>query len=96
MIDPAYFFHLGAFVGYVKWASGDAKMIDRFQSDTGVAYRAPRTGLDAAIDKATGYNSEIARRFTEWCANDYGRQFLPENFMEILTEKPNDNGRADT
>ena len=89
MADPAHRFHLGAFVGYVRWASGDSKMIDRFQAETGVVYHAPKTGLNAAIDKATGRNSAIARQFMQWCATAYGREFLPTNFMEILTEKPN-------
>ena len=87
MLDPAHLFHLAAFVGYVRWASGDAKMIARFERETEVVYHAPKTGLDAAIDKATGRNSAIARQFMEWCATDYGREYLPENFMEILTEK---------
>jgi hypothetical protein len=92
MADPAHRFHLGAFVGYVRWAARDPQMVENFERDTGIKFRPPKTGLDAAIDKATGYNSEIARRFMDWSATYYGREFLPTNFMEILTEKRDDNG----
>ena len=91
MADPAHRFHLGAFVGYVGWAASEPHMIANFERDTGIKYRPPKTFLDAAIDKATGRNSAIARQFMEWCATDYGREYLPENFMEILTEKRDDN-----
>jgi hypothetical protein len=88
MADPAHRFHLGAFVGYCGWAARDPQMVENFERDTGIKYRAPKTGLDAAIDKATGRNSAIARQFMEWCATAYGREFLPQNFMDILTGKP--------
>jgi hypothetical protein len=92
MANSAHHFHLGAFVGYVRWAARQPQMVDNFERETGIKYRSPKTGLDAAIDKATARNSAIARQFMEWCATAYGREYFPENFMEILTERSDDNG----
>jgi hypothetical protein len=91
MANPAHRFHLGAFVDYVGWAARDPQMVENFERDTGIKCRPPKTGLDAVIDKATGRNSAIASQFIDWCATYYGREFLPTNFMEILTEKRDDN-----
>ena len=55
-----------AWVSFVLWASAQPEMLDQFERETGMRYKAPESPLEAAVDEATGYGEEIAKRFILW------------------------------
>ena len=40
--------------------------MEAFEKDTGLRYSAPRSGLEAMIDEATGLTEEIVKAFIPW------------------------------
>ena len=61
---PDYMFP--AWLGCMEFALGEASIRACFEKDTGLKWRPPENGLDAAIDKATGYGENYVARFIEW------------------------------
>jgi hypothetical protein len=59
--------------GCLMWAASEPDILAWFKDDTGISYPAARSPLDAMIDKATGYDQSVCRRFVEWFnANVWG------------------------
>jgi hypothetical protein len=56
----------GAWIGCVLHAAGDPGLLAQFHADTGDRWTAPKSGLEAAIDAATGADKEIADAFIAW------------------------------
>lgn len=57
---------LPAWLGCMHWAIGNPEVVDAFRAETGMSYQPPRTGLDAAIDKATGADTAFVEAFILW------------------------------
>lgn len=53
-------------VGCLRFAAGEQGIVKRFEKETGIRYEAPRNGLEAAIDEATGLPQQVAREFILW------------------------------
>lgn len=53
-------------LGCLRFAAGEKGIVEQFEKDTGICYRAPRNGLEAAIDEATGVPQHAAREFILW------------------------------
>lgn len=67
--SPAYM--VDAWAGCLSWASGEPEILRQFSADTGVTVA--RDPLSLMIDRQTGYDAQIARRFVEWFnANVWG------------------------
>jgi hypothetical protein len=58
---PAYF-------GALHWALGAKDVVEAFTIETGIAISLPRSGLDAMIDQATGFDpaESFLRAFVPW------------------------------
>jgi hypothetical protein len=50
----------------LRWAIGEPDILAAFTVDTGLSYSAPKCGLDAMIDEATGLQENIIKAFVEW------------------------------
>ncbi len=74
-------FHLIAFADFVRWASAEDGMLDDYEADTGKKIKQPRTALEKMIDKATGHERVMAEDFIKWCAQVYGLDFLPGDYL---------------
>lgn len=62
-----------AWAACLSWAIGKAEIRAEFEAETGRRYTAPKTPIDAAIDKATGYSDAYVAAFIEWAnANIWG------------------------
>lgn len=59
---------LDAWIGCVMWASGQELIVAEFCKETGfnANFFIHRSALDAAIDKATGFEREIMVRFCDF------------------------------
>lgn len=80
--DDEKAFHLMAFVDFIRWASQEERMIDDYEADTGnKVIRKKRTALERMIDQATGHDRKMAEDFVKWCAEVYGLDFLPEDYL---------------
>lgn len=80
--DDEKAFHLMAFVDFIRWASQEDRMINDYESDTGnKVIKRQRTALERMIDKATGRDRKMAEDFIKWCAEVYGLEFLPEDYL---------------
>lgn len=53
-------------VACLRFAVGEQGIVEQFEKDTGNRYVAPRNGLEAAIDEATGLPQQVAREFILW------------------------------
>ena len=47
-------------------ALGEEKIVAAFRNDTGNQWRPGKTGIDRAIDKATGADERFLRGFVTW------------------------------
>ena len=83
------YIHEQSFAGFISFSSGDGNSIAAFEKDTGISIDSliPKTGLDAMIDKATGRRREFVKSFIEWCADQYGREFLPDDLSVFMTNE---------
>ena len=59
-------FMMEAWLGCLHWAIGEPEILAAFKRDTGLSYSAPRCGLDAMIDQATGVQEKIIAAFIPW------------------------------
>jgi hypothetical protein len=53
-------------VGCLRWAIGNSEILAAFTADTGLTYSPPKSGLDAMIDEASGFNEKLVKSFVEW------------------------------
>lgn len=53
-------------VGCLSFAAGEQGIVEQFEKDTGNRYVAPRNGLEASIDEATGLPQQVVREFVLW------------------------------
>lgn len=75
-------FHLVAFADFIRWASREPRMIDDYEADTGKkVIKRERTALERMIDKASGYDRKMAEDFIKWCAEVYGLDYLPDDYL---------------
>jgi hypothetical protein len=81
MSDSGWF-HMGAFAAFVTFNASNLDCLQAFCEETGTILSPPRSPLDAMIDKATGYQRDIAVKFVEWCAEAYGKDCLPSDYLE--------------
>lgn len=80
-------FHMQAYVDYVRFAAATPELIDQFQREKNVKYVPPRNGLEEAIDKASGRTERLLVAFLEWCAEKYGVDYLPKDYLELVHPK---------
>ena len=50
-----------AWLGCISWAAGEPVLLEQFKKDTGLSYSAPKNGMDAMIDEATGHRRKSVR-----------------------------------
>ena len=81
------YIHEQAFSGFIRFCSGEEKMIELFESDTGLSIPIPRSPIEAMIDKATGSKREFVKQFIEWCADQYGREMLPDDLGVFMNDE---------
>jgi hypothetical protein len=81
-LTPEQSFHLWAFSGFVSFALTD--FMDEYREDTGDKFKPATSGIDQMIDQATGADRAFVGRFVDWCADRYGRQFLPPDFKTYV------------
>lgn len=81
-------FHMQAFVDFMRFASGEPSLVERFERETSMRYVPPANALEAAIDKATGHEDKLAEAFVLWCADEYGREYLPKDIMGAIRRGP--------
>lgn len=80
--DDEKAFHLMAFADFIRWASQEERMIDDYEADTGnKVIKQKRTALERMIDQATGHDRKMAEDFVKWCAEVYGLDFLPDDYL---------------
>ena len=58
-LHPAWF-------GCLSWALGEPEIMDALCAETGNHWTLGRTGLDRAIDQATGAEREFFKAFAGW------------------------------
>lgn len=58
------------FGGLVMWAADDPDCQKRFKEETGMDIKGPTDGMSLMVDKACGYDTEVAKAFTKWCAHE--------------------------
>lgn len=83
-----------AWLGFVEWAIGAPDVIAQWEKETGRKMAGPpRTGLDAAIDKATGYDYTEQRAkdledFVIWATiNLWGEDEAPAKMRAKIKEQ---------
>lgn len=59
-----------AFVGLVQYAAGDEDSRAAFKEATGsdIARLVSRSAIEAAVDRATGYDKDLVGKFADWVA----------------------------
>jgi len=88
-------FASAAWVGFINFALGKDEILRRFEKDTGEQpYSPPKTGLEALIDKATGYDKhrlKYLRNYIVWVTeNLWGEK--PEEYFLMLEKMGMDLG----
>ena len=74
-----------AWRGFISWAYEQPEMRAAFTADTGISWpSAPKNGLDAMIDKATGHREKQAEAFAVWASDQYGEEFCPPAMQEAI------------
>lgn len=62
----------GAFASFMNWAYRQPEMHEQHCADTGLTRpQPPKNGLEAMIDKATGYEEKYAASFVEWAIKNH-------------------------
>lgn len=56
-----------------------------FEAETGMAYRAPRTPIERAVDEASGYALDVIRAFCQWYTKNYWGE-VPEAEWTFVDE----------
>lgn len=77
-----------AWRGFVTWAFSRPEMQIEFTAQTGMQMpKPPQSGLDAMIDKATGYPDKHAEEFVLWISAQYGAEFCPPAVQDALAAR---------
>jgi hypothetical protein len=82
--------HMESFAGFVSFNASNPDCLRAFCDETGTTLSPPRSPLEAMIDKATGYQRGIAVKFIEWCAEAYGKDCLPPDYLEQVLKPTGD------
>lgn len=56
----------GAWAACLSYTITRNDALARFQEDTGLKFCPAKNGLEAAIDKATGFEEEFVAKFIDW------------------------------
>ena len=79
MIDRNHDLNRAAWAACLMWAIGEPNVLAQFEADTGLKFTPPRNGIEAMIDKATGHQEAITRKFMEWFnKNVWGAELVPD------------------
>ncbi len=77
-------FNALAWRDFVLWSSKQPEALQAFQNETGLSM-SPSSGLEAAIDAATGARSAIAEEFVKWVTeNFWGLEYAPRAYREKI------------
>lgn len=82
MTEPE--FHMIAFAGYVRFVTKQPSALSAYLEATGDTYQPPQSAIEGMIDHATGAGREFVRRFIDWCGGQYGRDYLPADFVDRM------------
>jgi len=55
-----------AWLGCLRWALGNDEIMAAFRAETGNTWTPGRSGLEVAIDRATGAEATFFRAFAKW------------------------------
>lgn len=74
--------------GFLSFTLGDARFREGFTADTSRKFMpAPRNGLEAMIDNATGINKQEVEHFMAWVTvRHWGLPYAPAKFRERVLE----------
>lgn len=80
------------YAGFLQWIFGEESAHEAFTDATGmVRPRPPMNAMEAAVDKATGYDfkaagQEYVARFVEWVTENYWNGEPPDDTDKERTE----------
>jgi len=76
-----------SWAGCIRWASGDAAVIARYEQETGKKFpRGGRSGIERLVDDATGHNPYDD--FVEWVTRElFGIDDAPKAYREALAKR---------
>ena len=80
----------GAWLSFISWAWGSADMRAEFTAATGTAIPGQRSGMEAAVDRACGFDyvahtKEVLHRFVEWATRTHwGIESAPKAYRDSL------------
>lgn len=78
-----------AWAAFIRWASQDPEVVAHYREATGRQWppSSPQSGLEAMIDKATGYQDGAAEHFVIWATRTlWGEEEAPERLRRRMKE----------
>lgn len=80
--------------GAVTAAAENADAVAAFKADTGLdLHPTRRNGLEALIDRATGYEDHVLHEFIRWfTVNHWGLEHAPRAYRNLVDPRPEQQG----
>lgn len=91
---PKHWFFAPVWASALQFSIGHRETLAQFTADTGLTYSAPRSPLDAMIDKATGADADAVRAFVVWFnanlwgQNEDGSAYCPDDGAAASVDAP--------
>lgn len=76
-------FHMQAFVDFMRAVPNIDGLLKQFETDSGMKV-ATQSPIEMMVDEASGYDKRRFHIYVNWCADQYGRDFLPHVIFEAL------------
>lgn len=71
---------------FIMFASANPGMQAAFKADTGFDLTERKTGIDAAIDEATGYDTDKLECFILWATEKHwGMEYAPPSYRAYVS-----------
>jgi hypothetical protein len=80
--------HMQCYVDFMRYAAGDQETMTAFIEQTGIKFTPARSPIESMIDKATGADKTAFEAFANWCADQYGRAYLPRDPVGAIAAGP--------
>lgn len=76
------------------WAFSEEKLRQRFEAETGIKIAAPRSPIEALVDRETGFQDDRLEAFVEWWTVEvWGLDYAPASYQEDLERRGSAIGR---
>ena len=81
-------FNLGMTVEFLRWAVIEPSLVAAFSAETGIQQMpAPKNGLEAMIDEATGAREHFLKALTVWLIeNQWGWDSTPDSLRKMVLD----------